>query len=353
MAHHTEWRAEYTMTKEHDDTVGADEVLPVPVSKEAEETALTAPSGQALEDCERVLASFAPSTRATYRRAVERFATWTHGRGVSSWKQVNDRVVADYVEDLRDARGLGHASATVEVSAIRTVARAMGCPVLDGPLASAALTAMRKNPEMQERRRGQAVPLRWAKADAAACLAEAEGSVIGLRDAAIFAVMSDAMLRISELVALYCEHVTGEEDGSGRLLVARSKTDQAGRGVSLYLGPSTLERVRAWQDAAGIADGPLFRPMRRGDHVQEGRMTTRGLNMVIRKRAKAVGIQRASGHSFRVGSAQSLAAAGASVVDMQNAGRWADPRMPGHYSEGQRAGRGAVARLRYPEEAKP
>ena len=75
--------------------------------------------------------------------------------------------------------------------------------------------------------------------------------------------------------------------------------------------------------------------------------------MVIRRRAKAVGVEGASGHSFRVGSAQSLAEAGASVVDMQNAGRWADPRMPGHYSEGQRAGRGAVARLKYPEAAKP
>lgn len=335
------------MAKEHDDKAGTGEVLPVPASRESEEAALTAPSGQALEDCERVLASFAPSTRATYRRAVERFATWTLGRGVLSWRQVNDRVVADYVEHLRDARGLGHASTTVEVSAIRTVAKAMGCPVLDGPLASAALTAMRKNPEMQKRRRGQAVPIRWAKADAAACLAEAEGSVIGLRDAAIFAVMSDALLRLGELVALDCVHVTGEEDGSGRVFVVRSKTDQGGRGASLYLGPSTLKRVRAWQDAAGIADGPLFRRMRRGGHVQDGRMTTRGLNMVIRKRAKAVGIEGASGHSFRVGSAQSLAEAGASLVDMQNAGRWADPRMPSHYSAAERANRGAVARFRY------
>ncbi len=343
------------MTKElHEETAGGrKEVLPVLATADAEDDlALTAPSGQALDDCERVLASFAPATQATYRRAVERFAVWTYGRGVSSWKQITDRVLADYVEHLRDVRALGHASATVEVSAIRTVARAMGCPVLDGPLASATLTTMRKSAEIQKRRRGQAVPLRWAKADAAACVAEAEGSVIGLRDAAIFAVMSDGLLRIGELVALDCEHVIAEEDGSGRVFVARSKTDQAGRGASLYLGASTLERVRTWQDAAGIADGPLFRPMRRGGHVQDGRMTTRGLNMVIRKRAKAIGIEGASGHSFRIGSAQSLAEAGASVIDMQNAGRWADPRMPGHYSEGQRAGRGAVARLRYPEEAK-
>ena len=103
-------------------------MLPVPATADAEDVALTAPSSQALEDCERVLASFAPSTQATYRRAVERFATWTHRRGVSSWKQITDRVLADYVEHLRDVRRLGHASATVETSAVRTVARAMGCP---------------------------------------------------------------------------------------------------------------------------------------------------------------------------------------------------------------------------------
>ena len=42
-----------------------------------------------------------------------------------------------------------------------------------------------------------------------------------------------------------------------------------------------------------------------------------------------------SGHSLRVGSAQSLAAAGASVVEMQQAGRWKSPSMPGQYARKQ------------------
>ena len=336
------------MTKEHEETTGREEVLPVPATADAEEVvALTAPSRQALEDCERVLKKFAPKTRATYQREVERFAVWAHGRGITAWADVNDRPLADYVEHLRDVRELGHASVSVALSAVRSVARAMGCPTLDGPLASAALTSMAKSPEVQKRRRGQAVPIQWSEADAAAILAEREESVIGLRDAAIFAVMSDALLRVSELVALNCEDVTGGHHGSGSVFVARSKTDQAGRGASLYLGGSTLKRVQAWRDAAQIADGPLFRRMRRGGNVQETPLTTRGLHLVIRRRAKDAGIAGASGHSFRVGSAQSLAAAGASLVELQVAGRWKDPRMPGHYAEAQQAERGAVARLRY------
>ena len=54
-----------------------------------------------------------------------------------------------------------------------------------------------------------------------------------------------------------------------------------------------------------------------------------------------------SGHSFRVGSAVSLAQAGASVVDMQNAGRWKSPQMPAHYAKAELAERGPVARFFY------
>ncbi len=54
-----------------------------------------------------------------------------------------------------------------------------------------------------------------------------------------------------------------------------------------------------------------------------------------------------AGHSLRVGGAQSLAAGGASIVEMQTAGRWQSPAMPGHYARGQLAARGAVARVRY------
>ena len=50
---------------------------------------------------------------------------------------------------------------------------------------------------------------------------------------------------------------------------------------------------------------------------------------------------RVSGHSLQVGGAQSLAAAGASVVEMQTVGRWQSPSMPAHYVRGQLAARGA------------
>ena len=44
---------------------------------------------------------------------------------------------------------------------------------------------------------------------------------------------------------------------------------------------------------------------------------------------------RVSGHSLRVGSAQSLAAAGAGLVELQEAGDWQAPTMPAHYARHQ------------------
>ena len=101
-------------------------------------------------------------------------------------------------------------------------------------------------------------------------------------------------------------------------------------------------------DAAGHRAGPMFRRVRRGAVVGNERIADRSLRRIIARRAADAGVEgRISGHSLRVGAAQSLAAAGASVVDMQTAGRWKSPEMPGRYARGQLAARGAVARLRY------
>ena len=191
-------------------------------------------------------------------------------------------------------------------------------------------------------------PISRACASAAAAIAASGGELAGLRDAAILAIASDALLRVSEVSALDVEDLAIEQDGSGRLTIRQSKTDQEGAGAVQYVGTPTVRRVRAWLDAAGHSTGPLFRRVRRGGFTVATRLNVRSIRWIVAKRAAAAGIEgRISGHSLRVGAAQSLAAAGASLVDMQTAGRWTSPAMPGHYARGQLAGRGAVARFRY------
>ena len=78
---------------------------------------------------------------------------------------------------------------------------------------------------------------------AAALATNGEESLAGLRDAAILAVASDALLRVSELAALTVADIDMTEQ---TITVQRSKTDQEGTGAVLFLGKPTVQRVQAW-----------------------------------------------------------------------------------------------------------
>ena len=197
--------------------------------------------------------------------------------------------------------------------------------------------------------RGQVAGLDWRAADLAAGIAANEGhSLAGLRDAALIMVGSDALLRVSEIAALTVADVQVQSDGSGTVTIHASKTDQEGRGHTRYLGAPTVAAVQRWMQAAGISAGPLFVRVRRGDVAGTKPLDVRSIRSVIATRAAAAGIpDRVSGHSLRVGSAQSLAAAGAGLVELQQAGDWKAPQMPARYARHQFAARGAVAKLRY------
>ena len=78
-----------------------------------------------------------------------------------------------------------------------------------------------------------------------------------------------------------------------------------------------------------------------------GRLTSRSARRQIIYWSELAGVEGfISGHSLRVGSAVSLAKAGASVVDMQVAGRWKSSTMPAHYAKAELAERGAIARFK-------
>ena len=154
--------------------------------------------------------------------------------------------------------------------------------------------------------------------------------------------MSDGLLRISEVVAVNCGDLKEKT-----LKVRTSKTDQEGHGTVLYVTSDTRRVINRYKKRAEITRGALFRRIRRGDHIQKSRLTSRGARNIIKKRATDAGVDGfISGHSLRVGSAVSLAQAGATVVDMQVAGRWKSSQMPAHYARAEIAERGAIARYK-------
>lgn len=138
------------------------------------------------------------------------------------------------------------------------------------------------------------------------------------------------------------------EDIKGKTLaIGSSKTDAEGRGENLYICDQTRRVLKRYRKMGNISGGALFRRIRRGDHIHNERLTAHSARRIIKNRGAAAGIEGfISGHSLRVGSAVSLAKAGASVVDMQVAGRWKFAQMPAHYAKAELAERGAIARFK-------
>ena len=156
----------------------------------------------------------------------------------------------------------------------------------------------------------------------------------GLKDIALVSLMRDGMLRRSEAANLTWGDLVDQEDGTGRLTVARSKTDQEGEGVVLFVSAATMEALRTIRPVGADNGDSLFR------------LSAEQIGRRISIAAMAAGLGGGfTGHSTRVGMAQDLARTGTELPALMTAGRWQSPTMPARYTRGERAGRGAIARF--------
>src|SRR6185437_8241957 len=92
---------------------------------------------------------------------------------------------------------------------------------------------------------------------------------IGLRDRALLLVGFAGAFRRSELVSLDCSDLAFTSEGL-LIKLRRSKTDQEGQGrqIALPFGSNAstcpVAAMRAWLEAAAIAEGPVFRSIPEG-----------------------------------------------------------------------------------------
>lgn len=174
------------------------------------------------------------------------------------------------------------------------------------------------------------------------------------RDAALLSLASDTLCRESELVAVRVEDLHhNRRRNTWSLHVPFSKTNQDGAAPDYrFVSLETIERIRAWQDAAGITEGVLFRPIGgrpRVDGAIEVALLPQEVARIFRRRAKAAGLEHAakiSGHSARIGSANDLAEYGATGTQIQQAGGWKTDRMVTYYTRRSQAGANAMAGFR-------
>jgi integrase len=168
------------------------------------------------------------------------------------------------------------------------------------------------------------------------------------RERALLGVAYDTMARRSEVVAMDVEDFSFMEDGSGRVIIRRSKTDQVGEGSLAYLSPDTVGYLQAWLRVSGINSGAVFRRL-----VGRGRIGPRlqvdAIAQTFKRVAEFVGMteeemRQVSGHSIRVGATQDMLALNIDLASVMQAGRWKTTVMPMRYGEDVQAGRGGMAR---------
>jgi integrase len=204
--------------------------------------------------------------------------------------------------------------------------------------------------ERLSKRQKQAVGMTWD--DVQKILAHLDASVPkDARDAALVCLAYETQLRMSELVALQWSDLSERlPDGSARVMLERSKTDQEGEGRWLYVSPHTLGWLERWRAAAEIETGPILRSCPRSN--RPGRFAkalgTRDVPRIFKRLSMSSGLdvgKAVSGHSMRVGKAQDLLAADATMPEIMRAGRWKSTTMPARYTEMLEEGRGGAARL--------
>lgn len=147
----------------------------------------------------------------------------------------------------------------------------------------------------------------------------------GLRNRVLLWLAYDTMRRRSELSSLMVEDLRLRDDG-GDILLRRSKTDQEGRGIRVFFKAHTAILLREWLQKADITHGALLRGIS-GNNQLGTQLTGGQIGRIFKKLAGKTGlpnsvVRHISGHSMRVGAAQDMVRAGATLPQIMLKGGW-------------------------------
>lgn len=208
-------------------------------------------------------------TRRAYGRALTEFLDWFQVAGATG---LNKATVAAHVAYLRD-NGKPASSINQRLTAIRKLGQEAADNGLIDQSTAQAISRV-EGIHTDGKRLGN-----WlSKQDAQRLLDAPDGSTVkGLRDKALLAVLLGCGLRREEVAGLTVAHLQQRE---GRWVVVdlvgkRNKT----RSVPM---PSWAKAaIDEWCKAVGITSGFIFRPLRRGGHIQPGAMTAQAVFDVV------------------------------------------------------------------------
>ena len=298
-------------------------------------------------DAERIQAatesSQAPATRRTYASLWRNFASWCQERRYESLPAAPVAVAAYLAERAE----------TVKPATVRLAAASIGDQHRQHSLPNPVDTDGVKVVLSGLARQGQAGAQRQAKGISREALAAIRATACrprrgrggkierweqararGQVDIALCCLMFDGLLRRSEAAMLRWTDIGREADGSGRLTVRRSKTDQEGEGKVLWVSPDTMDALSAIRRPSDTDSDPVFG------------LAGQQISRRIAAACETAGLDKGyTGHSLRVGAAQALAGANISLAAIMENGRWQSSKMPARYTRNAAASQSAMAKL--------
>ena len=182
--------------------------------------------------------SIAPNTMKAYGHALEGIQTYLSDKGL----EFSDNALAAYIAYLY-GQGRAPSSISIVVAAARWQLRNENKDY-DLPVTTRTLAGIRR--EGKDRGRGQVTGLDWQQTERVCAFAESENTLMGLRDSAMIRLMSDCLLRVSEVVA-----VDVPDFEKQALIVRTSKTDQEGAATALYVTSETRDIIDQISTACG------------------------------------------------------------------------------------------------------
>jgi len=159
--------------------------------------------------------------------------------------------------------------------------------------------------------RGRALPPEEIRSLFGAC--EADVSSIGVRDAAMLAVILGCGLRRSEAVGLDLSDIVTDERAL-RVLGKGNKERLA------YIPAGTWQRLQKWvEEVRGEKEGPLFTRIRRFDTLTNDRLTDQAVYHVLQVRQRQAGIAKCAPHDLRRTFATAMLDNGEDLITVKDA----------------------------------
>lgn len=279
---------------------------------------------------QRLEGAYSDATIRGYRSDFYDFASWCRRKRVRALPATPE-IVAAYIE--ASSEKVKPSTLKRRLAAITKLHRLAGypSPTVDEDVNLAIRRAKRSQPS----RPRQALGVTAERRDR--LMAACSDDLAGLRDKVMIAVGFDTLCRRAELIALRIEDFTRTHNGTYTVLVRRAKNDQDGQGRIARLSSAASELVDQWRETASIEKGPLLRPVY-GNVLGSRFLHPSFVGATLKRLSRTAGYPTdeaaaVSGHSLRVGAAQTLTVMGYGLLPIMSAGGWKSMNVVARYVE--------------------